>query len=131
MGNQVATQARWTINSTSQGSTRLRRVKDSSEKSEGKREGVNAMGEDVPVGTRKKPGARMISLNVIDEQGDPEIDWEALEESGEWFSMTKAIVGGKRWQHPECQVSSVDATNNDDGEHMKTVEIISLRRKRL
>ncbi len=131
MSGMVATQARWSINSTSQGNVRLRRVKDHSIKSERKKEAINAMGEDDPVGHTVKPGARTITFNVIEEQGNPEVDWEFLEESGEYFSLTKQLVNGKRVQYPECVVSSVEGTGDDEGKHMKSVEIIALRVKRL
>ncbi len=131
MANQVATQASWTINSTSQGNKQLRRVKDSKIKSDRKREAVTAMGEDDPVGTKRKPGAKTITFNVIAEQGDPEVDWDALDDSGEWFSLTRKLKNGRRIQFPECQVSSCEPEDDDEGSHMMSVEIIALRQKRL
>lgn len=130
MAGQIATQARWTIQ-CSQGNVRLRRVQKGSIKNNAKREEVTAMGEDDPVGTTRKPGAKMITFEVIEEQGKPEVDWELLEETGEWFSLTRAIANGKRYQYPECQVSSCEPDGDDQGKHTKSIEIIALRMKRL
>lgn len=131
MGNAIATQARWTLNSASQGNVRLRRVSDYKISDGASTEAVNAVGEDDPVGFRDKPGAKTITFTVHAEQGDPEVDYYALKIAKEQFSLTKALVLGKRVQYPVCRVSKAEPTGDDEGKHTFDVEIIALREKPL
>lgn len=130
MGN-LATQARVSIASVTQGNKRLRRCKDSKVSRGGSTETQTAMGEDFPVGFIRKPGGDTISLSILQEQGKPEVDWEALEDSQEIFSLTREIVGGLRTQYPFCVVSKVEPEDDDSGKHMFNVDVVTLQRKRL
>lgn len=130
-GNNVVSKARWSITSASQGAKRLRRVKSGKVGNNASREEVNGMGEDAPNGTRRKVGGRPITLEIFEEEGVPEVDWDALEDSGEFFSLTRSLVNGKRFQYPECQVSKVETDDDNEGSHMKTIEVIAFRQKKL
>lgn len=130
MGSPVASQARVWIN-CSQGNVRLKRCKDSKVADGASVEAVNALGEDDPVGAIDKPGAKTISLSIYQEQGTPELDYHALKDAREWFSVTRAIVNGKREQFPMCRVSKIDTDDDAEGSHMYSVEIIALTRKPL
>lgn len=124
---QPASQSRWEISSPSQGNKRLRRVQSSSVSSDAKREALTAQGEDVPIGTFFSPGADKISLTVFVEQGTPEVDYLKLFKSGEYFLMTRRIVGGKSYQYVDCQVASKPAISGDSqGSHTFTVELIAM-----
>jgi len=131
MANAVATQARVTVSSASQGNVRLRRCKSSKVSDGAKTQAVTAMGEDDPVGFIDSPGAQTISLEVYQEQGRPEIDYYRLKATREFFSMTREIVGGLRYQYPACRVSTVEPDDDDEGKHMLSVEIIALSQKPL
>lgn len=126
MSGAIGTQARWSINSASQGNVRLRRVKTYKIADGRSKEAVNAVGEDDPVGTTKKPGPRTITFDVYEEQGTTECDWRALAESGEFFSLTKQLINGQRWQYSNCQVSKVDNDGDAEGSHMLNVDILAL-----
>jgi hypothetical protein len=123
-----ASQSRWEISSPTQGNKRLRRVQSSQVSSDAKREAVTAQGEDDPIGTVFSPGAKNISLTVYTEQGTPEVDWDALFRSGEYFRLTRRIVGGKSFQYVDCQVST-DPNPDDDnqGKHTFSVSVLAMR----
>lgn len=131
MANSPGTQARLSIRSTSQGSKRLRRVETSKVSNGASTEAVNAVGEDSPIGFVRKPGAKTISLSVYEEQGKPEVDWEALEDSQEVFAMAREVVGGRRTQYPQCVVSKTEPDDDAEGKHMLSVEIVATTRKPL
>lgn len=131
MAGPIGTQARLTLKS-SLGNKRLRRVDNYKISFGGGREGVNAVGEDDPVGTTKKPGGWTITLEVYFEQSNPEIDYDKLYELDEWFTFEMALVGGKSFQYPEVQVAKPPEPSGDkDGKHMFTVELFARRRKKL
>lgn len=127
----LATQATIDISSATQGNKRLRRVKSSKVSRQGSTELETAMGEDDAVGFIDKPGGFTITLSVLAEQGKPEVDYDALIDTKEVFSLTRSIVGGPRFQYVECRVSKADPDDDDQGKHMIEVEIVALRRRRL
>lgn len=127
----IGSQARWVLNSVSQGNIRLKRVKDYKIGDDATTEAVTAVGEDDPVGFRDKPGAKTITFTCYAEQGPGEVDWRALKVGRETFSLTKEIVNGLRVQYPQCRVSKVEPSGDDEGTHMFDVEIIALREKAL
>lgn len=131
MAGQLATQAVWTLDSTSQGNVRLRRVKSSKTADASSTEMKNAIGEDFPVGFIDKPGGKTTTFEIFVEQGNPEVDWQFLKDSKEYFSMTKQVVGGKRYQYPICRVAKVDKDDDDEGSHMMSVEVMALEEKPL
>jgi hypothetical protein len=127
----VATQTRITISSVTQGNIRLRRCKSSKVSDGAKTTAVMAMGEDDPIAFTDAPGAKTIALEVYEEQGKPEIDYRKLKAGKEVFSITREIVGGNRYQYPQCRVSTVEPDDDDEGKHMLSVEIIALSEKPL
>ena len=129
MGNALATQARITISSTSQGNVRLKRCKSSKVADGAKTEAQTALGEDDPIGFIDKPGPKTITLSIYQEQGRPEVDYDFLKASKEIFAMVREIVGGKRYQYTSCRVSTVEPDDNDEGSHMMNVEIVALAQK--
>lgn len=128
----IATQATWSINSTSQGNKKIRRMKTAGVTSNASVDAVTEMGSSVPVGFEVKPGAFMVSLNIKETKGiRPEVDWYKLDETKETFALTRQVLGGRRMQYPICMVSKVDEEGDADGKHEYTVEIVALERKRL
>jgi hypothetical protein len=131
MANDTATQARITISSPTQGNVRLQRCKSSKVSGGPTTEAQTAMGEDDPVGHTDKPGAWKISLDVLQEKGKPEIDYVTLHFSKEYFTVTREVVGGQRFQFARCRVVSVEPDDDDEGKHTLSVEISALRMKPL
>lgn len=131
MAGALGTQATWTIDSISQGNVRLRRVKSSKTNDGSSTTAENAVGEDDPVGFKDKPGPKTITLEVYEEQGTAECNWQLLKDTKEVFSLTKQIVGGRRVQYPVCRVSKIDPDNDNEGSHMLAVEIVALKEKTL
>lgn len=130
MSNDLATKSRWRIK-CSQGNKRLRRVKDAKVSDGRKSEAQNALGENAPIGTVDSPGPRNITFSVYQEVGDPEIDYDALCTSKEWFTLEQELVGGKEWQFIPCKVVKCDDDSDADGKNMLSVEIIALDKKPL
>lgn len=127
----LATQVRLTISSASQGNKRLRACKSSKVSDGAKTTAVTALGEDDPIGYADAPGAKTIALSVYQEQGTPEVDYDTLKITKEVFTLTRAIVGGKRYQFTGCRVSSVEPDDDNEGSHMLSVEIVALRMRPL
>jgi hypothetical protein len=121
----TATKATWTINSASQGNKRIRRMKDWDYADGKSRESHGEVGDDEHVGTIKKPGGKTLTFNFRETKtAKPEIDWEALSDSDEFFSLTKQVGGGRRTQYPKCQVSKIDDSGDEEGVIEYSVEII-------
>ena len=131
MAGPIGTQARVTVDSTVQGSVRLRRCKTSKVSDGASAEAVNALGEDDPVGFRFKPGAKTITLEIYAEQGKPEFDWFLALRSRDVIAITREIVNGMEEQFPVAVVSKIDTDDDDEGSHMMTVELLALSRKPL
>lgn len=132
MANDIATQAVWSINSTSQGNKKIKRMVDAGVSSEASVSAVLEMGSSIPAGFEVKPGAFMITMNMRETKtARPEIDWYKLEETREVFQLTRQITGGRRIQFPTCMVSKVDDKGDAEGKHEFTVEIVALERKRM
>jgi hypothetical protein len=127
----LATQVRLTISSASQGNKRLRAVKSSKVTDGAKTQAVTALGEDDPIGFTDSPGPKTIALSVYQEQGTPEVDYDTLKTTKEVFTLTRAIVNGKRFQFTGCRVSSVEPDDDNEGSHMLSVEIVALRMRPL
>lgn len=131
MANQVGDRARFYINSSTAQNKLLRRVESVKETDNRDAEHVFNPGENKPAGVIRKPGGGELELTVYEEQGTPEVDWEALQDSGEYFSMTRDVVRGRRTQFLECTVANVAFSSDEQGKHMLTVKIIWSERKRL
>jgi hypothetical protein len=130
MANDIASQATWQINCSARagGNKRIRRMKDWAIADDASKEAVPEVGSVNPVGFKRTPGAKKITFNMRQRKGaKPEIDWWYLSASDEVISLTKQIVGGRRVQYPECEVSQVTENGDDQGEIMFTVEVIALR----
>lgn len=121
---QPASQSRWEIASVTQGNKQLKRVQSSSCSSDAKREHVTAQGVDIPIGSVFTPGGDKINFTVFVEQSTPEVDYLKLFTSGEYFTLTRRIVGGKSYQYVNCQVFEKPAPSGDNsGAHTYTVVI--------
>lgn len=132
MAGKLATQARVTIDSASQGNVRLRACKDSKVADGSSVEPKNGLGEDDPIGVIRKPGAKTISLNIYQEQGaKPEVDYHVLKDRMEAFVLTREVVGGATTEYSPAYVSKIDEEDDEDGGHMMSVEVIALKRRRL
>lgn len=94
-------------------------------------ETVNAVGSEFPVGFIDKPGGRPITIEYLQEQGTPEVDWQFIKDSKEMFALTRKVVGGRRYQYPECRVSTVEPKTDADGGHTISIGIIAIREKAL
>jgi hypothetical protein len=127
----IASQSIWSINSVTQGSKPLRRMRNYDVTDDGGVETRNAVGSSKPIGWVTKPGGYSITFEYYSEVPKPEVDWRKLRETEEIFSLTQQIVGGARLQYPECRVSKVSPSGDEEGEHMISVEISALAEKRL
>jgi len=127
MSAALATQARVTIDSKTQGNVQLRFNKSSKVSDGASAEAKNAMGSDAPVGFIFKPGAKTITLEVFQQQGvKPECDFKKMKANRELFSLVRVIVGGQATQYTPCVVSKIDEDDDEEGNHMLSVEIIAL-----
>jgi hypothetical protein len=129
--SEIATQSVWSINSLTQGSKQLRRMRNYDVSDDSSVETRNAVGSDGPIGFVDKPGGRGITFEYFNERPRPEVDWRKLKDLREVFSLTQQVVGGERIQYPQCRVSKVSPSGDDEGEHMISVEIVALAEKRL
>lgn len=130
--SNVASQVRLRISSVTQGNKKLKRVESSDFDSDAKREPVTVQGEDKAVGSTFSPGAYTFTFNVYVEKGTPEVDYDALFESGELFTIEREIVGGQTFQYLDVQVASPPAPSGDNaGKHMMKVAFFALDRKRV
>jgi hypothetical protein len=69
-----------------------------------------------------------ISLSVIPEKLDPEIDWVKAWREDEEFSLAiEKGLGGRREQLIGCLVVSVNSSHNENGEARDEVEVEGLR----
>jgi hypothetical protein len=130
--NDIASQATWQINSSSQGNKKLLRVQSWDVGDEGSVEAVLECGSTVPVGFEVKPGALTISFEIKETKGTRrEVNWEKLRNDREVIGLTKQVKGGLRTQYPECMVSKIDYNGEAEGALMYTVEIVALEQKAL
>jgi hypothetical protein len=130
VADDLASQARWTINSSVAGNKQLKRVQSYDVSDDSSVEAQPEVGSESPVGFLRKPGALMISFEITETKGvRREIDWERLKLLDNTFSLTKQVKGGQRTQFPECKVSKIDYTGDAEGKHSYTVEIVALSQK--
>jgi len=115
----------------SQGKKTLTKCKSSKVTAGGSTSIETSMGVDGGAGHTRKPGGFTIALQILEEQGTPEVDYEELEDSQEVFTVEREIVRGRRWQYLQCVVSKVDPDDDDQGKHMLDIEIVALQRKKL
>lgn len=127
----TADRARFFISSSTARNKKLFKVKTAKETDARDAEHVHDTGHDEPVGVTRKPGGGGLELSVYEEMGTPEVDWLALQESGEFFTFVREVVRGRRIQYLNCTVATVEADDDDSGSHMMNVKIIWTRRKGL
>lgn len=128
---QFASKVPWFINSATQGNRRLVGLQDWSVEDGGSTETVNEVGSADPVGHVTKPGNIGISLTEKIVEGVPTVDWVALRDSRELFSMTRQVENGQRTQYLDCRVSTVNESGDAEAENTREVSIVALRRKAL
>jgi hypothetical protein len=129
MANDIATGATWQINCSARagGNKRIRRAQSVEVSDGGSVTAVPEVGPGEMVGFMDAPGAHTITLSMRQTKGaTPEIDWLYLKTAKEVFSLTRQVIGGPRTQYPECRVSNISPSDNDQGEITYTVEIIAL-----
>jgi hypothetical protein len=130
VADDLASQARWTINSTIAGNKQIKRMQSYDVADDSSTEAQGEVGSTSMVGFTAKPGGLMISFEIMETRGTRrEIDWERLKVLDNVFSLTKQVKGGQRTQYPECKVSKIDYTGDVDGKHSYTVEIVALSQK--
>lgn len=125
MSNDVASRARWSINSAIVGTKQLRKVK--TYKVTDNRDAEHVFGTDGedPAGVVDKPGGAEIEFEYFVEQGNPEVSWRKLQEAKEYFTLTREYVGGERVQFSRCRVANAGGDGDNEGSHMISVKIIS------
>jgi hypothetical protein len=129
--SDISSQSIWSINSVTQGAKQLTRLRSYDVTDDAGVETRNAVGQDRPIGFVDKPGGASITFEYYSERPKPEIDWRKLRDSKELFSLTQQIVGGERLQYPVCRVSKLNPSGDEEGEHMLSIEIVTLGDKRL
>lgn len=124
MSNDLATRARWSINSVTAGTKQLKKVKSYTVTDNSDAEHAFGCDSDDPAGVIDKPGGHEIEFDYYAEQGTPEVSWRALKRAKEYFTLTKEIVGGERVQFTRCRVANDGGEGDDGGSHMIKVKII-------
>lgn len=71
-----------------------------------------------------------VSLECTQLFGDPEVDWDALQKSGDEFLLViEKAIDGKRRQFIDCVVDDISEPYDSDGESRITVSIKALDEK--
>lgn len=130
MADQVATRARWTINSLTARNVALSKLKTYKETDNSSVEHVLNTASEI-AGEIEKGAGGALEFEYYQEAGTPEVNWRKLLEAKEYFSLTKQIVGGERLQYSNCRVANVAGDGDDQGSHMITVQIIFRKRASL
>lgn len=127
----IASRARWTINSLTAQNKQLTKLKTAKETDDRDLEhAFNTAGE--VAGEVEKPGAGALELEYYEESGGtPEVNWRKLQEAREYFSLTRQVVGGVRVQYGNCRVANVTSEDDDEGGHMLSVKLTWRTRKEL
>lgn len=130
MADQVASRARWTINSLMARNVQLSKLKSYKETDDSDLEHVlNTAGE--VAGEKEKGGGGGLEFEYFSEAGTPEVNWRKLQKAKEYFSLTKQLVGGERLQYNLCRVANVTGDGDDEGSHMIAIKIIWRAREAL
>jgi hypothetical protein len=129
--NQIATLARFILNSASARNKVLKKVKTCKVTDNRDGEHAKGSGQKKPVGVIRKPGGGTLELSVYQEKGVAEVDWHALQDAEEFFSFTREVIDGPRTQFLECTVVNVGEDDDDDGGHMISVKILWSEQKPL
>jgi hypothetical protein len=129
--NQNADGAKFIINGQTPGNKVLRKVKSVKETDSRDAEHVYNTFDKKPTGVARKPGGGELELEVYEEKGTPEVDWEKLQALGEFFSITREVIGGRRTQFVDCTVANVAASSDDSHQPMMAVKVLWSERKKL
>lgn len=113
------------IDSPSQGSKKLTGVESFKVNDGQEREPVMEIGSKRPVGTTRKKGAITIDIEYKP-RTVPDVDYDAMNESGEYFDFTCTHQGGakrgERWQY-KCQVAKWEPGGGDaEGKYSASVQ---------
>lgn len=84
---------------------------------------VTAVGVTRGAGVRYTEGGGTITLEVLREQGTPEVDYRLHRRRKTKFAFTIQDSGGARDQF-FCNVAQVNRKSDDKGSHMDTVKLV-------
>lgn len=128
---ELATRARWYLNSSSARNVQLKKLKNYSISDDSDLEHAYNTSDDAPVGIIDKPGGGSVEFDYYQEAGAAEVDWRKLKLAKEFFSMTEQIVGGRRTQYIRCRVATVTNDGDEQGSHMQKIKVLWAERKDL
>lgn len=110
------------------GNFQLRRVKNLKDDADRSLTVQKAVGVNGGAGFKRSKGGCSVTLSVYRESPDPEVNWRALADSHEHFTITTQDEdGGLREQYQVCEVEKVTRSTDDEGENMDEVSIKCLR----
>jgi hypothetical protein len=111
------------------GNKKLRRVKSIDISDDSDIEVVKAVGVRGGAGVREQEGGGSITFEVYRETGAaPEVDYQLLKDSKEWFAITVRDEDGQAEQFQQCRVAQNGRKGDDSGSHMQSVKIVFLQR---
>jgi len=125
----LATRARWFIDSASARNVKLTKLKSYSESDDSDAEHAHNTADDAPVGVIDKPGGGSLDFEYYNETGTSEVNWRTLRKRKEFFTLTKHLVGGARVQYTRCYVANVTSDGDDQGSHMQKIKILWAERQ--
>lgn len=108
------------------GNFQLRKVKTWDFDDGSDAEGVTAGGVKGFAGVRYKEGGVEITLEVYEEQGKPEVDYDLHKRLKTKFNLTAQSTGGERTQYQKCVIANKKRKHDDQGSHMFTVKVIAM-----
>ncbi len=112
----------------SQGSVELASVEDATINRSRPRSKVKTMNRArVPIGYQSGTEEVNVSLTVIPELTDPEVDWHRAWKDDEVFQLTiEKGLDGIREQLVDCMVADINNTSNEAGEAREEIQIEAL-----
>jgi hypothetical protein len=126
---EVVSQAKFFIDGP-MGNFQLFKVKSADVDDDQDTEVVTVVGKDRGAGFRDKPGGGSINLEVLREQGTPEVDYRREKRQKTKFAFTIQDTGGSRDIY-FCRVAKVTRKSDDQGSHMDTVKLVWVDTKTL
>lgn len=85
-----------------------------------------AMGVKGGAGVIRKNGGGTLTLSEY-RHDDPQVRWRRLRKLGTFFTLSVQDEGGVRQKWFSCTVSKIDRDDDDDGNHMDSIEIVYLQ----
>ncbi len=119
---EIVSQAKFFIDGP-MGNFQLQKVQSADVNDDQDAEVVTAVGVDRGAGIRYMAGGGTITLEVIREQGKPEVDYDYERRHKRRFAFTIQDTGGGREQF-FCAVAQVTKKSDDKGSHMMTVKLV-------